>query len=74
MRDLTGDRRQKADDVAAPFHILKRTGGPEEVANAVVFLCSDKASFITGTDIAVDGGYTAMGPERVEDAVSKLAE
>lgn len=74
MRELTGDKRAKADSVAEPFHLLKRTGGPDEVANAVVFLCSDKASFITGTDIAVDGGYTAIGPERVDDAVSKLAE
>lgn len=74
MVELTGDRREKADSVAAPFHMLGRTGGPEEVAQAVVFLCSEKASFINGTDIAVDGGYTAMGPERMADAVSKLAE
>ncbi len=74
MKELTGDDRKKADRVAEPFHLLSRTGGPEEVANAVVFLCSDKASFITGTDIAVDGGYSAIGPERKDDAVSKLAE
>ena len=35
----------------------------EEVADAVVFLCSDNASFITGADIPVDGGYSALGPE-----------
>jgi NAD(P)-dependent dehydrogenase (short-subunit alcohol dehydrogenase family) len=74
MVQLTGDKREKADNVAAPFHLLKRTGDPAEVAAAVLFLCSDEASFITGTDIAVDGGYTAIGPERVDDAVSKLAE
>ncbi len=74
MVQLTGNKRQKADSIAAPFHILKRTGDPAEVAAVVLFLCSDEASFITGTDIAVDGGYTAMGPERVEDAVSRLAE
>ncbi|MBO6719783.1 MAG: glucose 1-dehydrogenase [Rhizobiaceae bacterium] len=74
MVQLTEDRREKADSVAAPFHLLKRTGDPSEVAAAVLFLCSDDASFITGTDIAIDGGYTAMGPERIEDAVSKLAE
>ncbi|MEX0283269.1 MAG: SDR family oxidoreductase [Paracoccaceae bacterium] len=72
MRDVTGDDREKTDGVAAPLHILGRTGNPSEVANAVVFLCSDKASFITGTDIAVDGGYTAMGTERMEDQVAKL--
>ena len=74
MRDLTEDQREKADRVAAPFHILGRTGGPDEVANAVLFLCSEKASFITGTDLAIDGGYSAIGPERADDAVSKLAE
>jgi NAD(P)-dependent dehydrogenase (short-subunit alcohol dehydrogenase family) len=74
MVQLTGNQRAKADAVAAPFHILGRTGDPSEVAGAVLFLCSDAAGFITGTDIAVDGGYTAMGPERIEDAVAKLME
>ena len=72
--DVTGDNRQKADGVAAPFHMLKRTGGPDEVANTVLFLCSDEASFITGTDIAVDGGYTAIGPEQQTGALPLLAE
>lgn len=36
---------------------IGRLGKPEEVANAVVWLCSDKASFVVGTDLAVDGGY-----------------
>ena len=43
-----------------------------EVAAAVLFLCSDSASFITGTDICVDGGYTAMGPEQAVPAIPKL--
>ena len=73
IRDITSDNRQKADGVAAPFHMLKRTGGPEEVANTVLFLCSDEASFITGTNIAVDGGYTAIGPEQQTDALPELA-
>lgn len=67
-------RRQKADAVAAPFHVLGRTGDPEEVAKAVLFLCSSDASFITGTDLAVDGGYTAIGPEQMVDVVAKLAQ
>jgi NAD(P)-dependent dehydrogenase (short-subunit alcohol dehydrogenase family) len=37
---------------------LGRIGQPQEVANAVLFLVSDEASFITGTQLAVDGGYT----------------
>jgi len=42
------------------LHILKRMGKPLEVAGAVLFLASEEASFITGTDLLVDGGYTAI--------------
>ena len=38
---------------------LGRTGKPEEVANAALFLLSDEASFVTGAALAVDGGATA---------------
>lgn len=74
MDQLTGGNREKTDRVAAPFHLLGRTGDPEEVASAVLFLCSDEASFITGTDIRVDGGYTAMGPEQASPAIPLLME
>lgn len=74
MDQLTEGNRAKTDAVAAPFHLLGRTGNPEEVANTVLFLCSDEASFITGTDIRVDGGYTAMGPEQAVPAIPKLME
>ncbi|MDH3493671.1 MAG: SDR family oxidoreductase, partial [Acidobacteriota bacterium] len=33
---------------------------PEEVAQAVLWLCSEKASFVTGTSVRIDGGYTAQ--------------
>ena len=72
MDQLTGGDRAKTDAVAAPFHLLGRVANPEEVASAVLFLCSDEASFITGTDICVDGGYTAMGPEQAVAAIPKL--
>jgi NAD(P)-dependent dehydrogenase (short-subunit alcohol dehydrogenase family) len=39
---------------------LKRLGKPEDVANVVTFLVSDKANFITGTTIVVDGGYDCV--------------
>jgi len=72
MDQLTGGNRAKTDAVAAPFHLLGRVANPEEVASTVLFLCSDEASFITGTDICVDGGYTAMGPEQAVPAIPKL--
>lgn len=41
------------------LHPIGRLGRPEEVANAALFLLSDDASFITGSTLMVDGGYTA---------------
>ena len=39
---------------------MGRLGTPDEVAAAVVWLCSDAASFVTGHALAVDGGYVAL--------------
>lgn len=44
----------------APKHLLNRVGDPREVAYPILFLASDEASFITGTHLMVDGGYTAQ--------------
>ena len=44
----------------APKHLLNRIGSPREVAQAILFLASEDASFITGTHLMVDGGYTAV--------------
>lgn len=74
IRELSGNNREKADAVAEPFHLNGRLVDPEEVAATIVFLCSDQASGINGADIAVDGGYCAIGPEQKIDHVSKLAE
>jgi NAD(P)-dependent dehydrogenase (short-subunit alcohol dehydrogenase family) len=38
---------------------LGRTGKPDEIANAALFLLSDEASFVTGVALPVDGGVTA---------------
>jgi NAD(P)-dependent dehydrogenase (short-subunit alcohol dehydrogenase family) len=39
---------------------LDRFGQPDEVANAVVFLASDDSSYITGTELFVDGGFAQI--------------
>jgi NAD(P)-dependent dehydrogenase (short-subunit alcohol dehydrogenase family) len=48
----------KKDDLSA-LHPIGRIGRVEEVAEAVLWLCSDRASFVTGHSLMVDGGFTA---------------
>jgi NAD(P)-dependent dehydrogenase (short-subunit alcohol dehydrogenase family) len=64
--------RQRADALAAEFHMFGRLADPEEIADAVLYLLSPRASFITGADLAVDGGYGAMGPEALGQAFDKV--
>lgn len=54
---LTGTTPEESDRLISQLP-LKRIGFPEDVAEAVMWLCSDKASFITGQCLGIDGGLT----------------
>lgn len=56
--DILGND-EEAIAAARANHPIGRFGQPQEIATAVVWLLSDKASFVTGTAMSVDGGYTA---------------
>jgi NAD(P)-dependent dehydrogenase (short-subunit alcohol dehydrogenase family) len=52
--------KEKAVKIHGPKHLLGRPGRVEEIAAAALYLASDEASFVTATDLLVDGGYTAF--------------
>lgn len=54
----------KAREEAGTLHALGRIGQPSEIARAAVFLASDDASFMTGSAMIVDGGFSAGLPPR----------
>jgi NAD(P)-dependent dehydrogenase (short-subunit alcohol dehydrogenase family) len=67
-----GGDREKFDPIWGQYHMLARMGHPVEMAGPALFLLSDDASFITGTDLPVDGGYNGIGPEGLGQT-SKIA-
>lgn len=60
MAEGLAKTHQTEPDGFAALHPIGRIGEPDEVANVVLFLCSDKASFVTGTASCVDGGFTVQ--------------
>ncbi len=59
MVDRLADGMNVKKDDLTTFHPIGRLGRVEEVAEAVLWLCSDKASFVTGHSMMVAGGFTA---------------
>lgn len=67
-----GGDREKFDPIWGQYHMLARMGHPIEMAGPALFLLSNDASFVTGTDLPVDGGYNGIGPEGLGQT-SKIA-
>jgi 2-keto-3-deoxy-L-fuconate dehydrogenase len=59
LANLDDDQRASAMTGIAAFHPMKRPGKPEEIADAIIFLCSSQASFVAGAVLSVDGGWAA---------------
>ena len=55
--------REKWEPIWGPFHMPRRLSECSEIASAICFLLSEDASFVTATDLPVNGGYLSMGPE-----------
>jgi NAD(P)-dependent dehydrogenase (short-subunit alcohol dehydrogenase family) len=60
LNRFTGGPGSEFFNQLAGMHPIGRLGRPEEIAEAVLWLCSDKASFVTGLSLTADGGWTAQ--------------
>jgi NAD(P)-dependent dehydrogenase (short-subunit alcohol dehydrogenase family) len=61
-------------DLFATLQPIRRAGITDDIANAAVFLASDAASFITGQDLAVDGGLISFAKSGWEEGIEFRAE
>jgi len=59
IAEADGVAQEMAHNAMAREHPLGRMGEAADVAHGVLFLASDEANFITGTELVIDGGYTA---------------
>ncbi|SEI53554.1 3alpha(or 20beta)-hydroxysteroid dehydrogenase [Dyadobacter sp. SG02] len=57
---LTDSQNAVLNDVVIAATPMGRGGEPDEIASGVVFLASDQASYVTGSELVIDGGYTAQ--------------
>ncbi|MDE1180487.1 SDR family oxidoreductase [Paraburkholderia sp.] len=64
LEQLAHGSIEAADRVGHALHPLGRVGRGHEIAQVVAFLCSADASWITGVDIPVDGGFSILGPDQ----------
>jgi hypothetical protein len=63
---------QEALDEMSAVHPIGRIGRPEEIADAVAWLFSDRSSYYTGQSLTLDGGLTAQRPYVTQSAWDKL--
>jgi NAD(P)-dependent dehydrogenase (short-subunit alcohol dehydrogenase family) len=68
-----GDRT-RWEPIWGKFHMLRRCADPVEVAAAILFLLSEDASFITGADLPVDGGYQSLSSEGLGETAKFAAQ
>lgn len=71
---MSGDDRARPDAVGAPLRPLGCIARLEEVANALLWLCSNGASWAAGADIALHGAYSMLGRDRGLGAKGMFAE
>ncbi len=66
------ESRESADEFAGEFQYWGRMAEASEIADGILFLLSNRASFITGAELNIDGGYLGAGPEARGQAFEKV--